>query len=789
MTMQKAPITRPFISGGNLRAFRRCPKGTATPAGKDTARREKLLALTNNIAVTLLAADPEHFETALAESMKRIGVCLEMNGVSIWRAVEKDGVPSYSLLYQWLPSQTDHVAAFYNINGPHTIPRIPEWDQKLFNEQGCLSVSSGGSAPFASRRPGAGVPAILAFPAFFHGQYWGFVSFEGKHGENRCSPQEASIVKSASLLLINAVERYEMMLKMNERLSQQQFMSGISTLFISKEPMESLLQKALARMGAFMKVARVLVAVFEKSTELSHPHYAWYCDPKYSPVSSQKGFSGVIRDLFPQRQSTDESIPCICCHNALACEDGRFRIFHERGGIRSFICAPIYVESDLWGVLSVEEHEGFRSWTESETLLVTTVSSAISNAVARDVIEKDRAAALDQALAASRAKGNFLSNMSHEMRTPMNAIIGMTIIGKAAQTLERKDYAFQKIDDASKHLLGVINDVLDMSKIEANKLELSIAEFSFESMLQKVVTVINFRLNERRQRLFIHIDKNIPPSLIGDDQRLSQVITNLLSNAVKFTPEEGSIHLEASLASEEGGVCRLLVSVTDTGIGISDEQKKRLFHIFEQAEAGTSRKYGGTGLGLAISRRIVKMMDGRIWVDSKPGEGSRFSFTVALKRGEKHSGAETFPACFGSEGVETKEESSGSCADFASRSILLAEDLEINREIVRALLEPMRLNVCCAENGVQALRMFAEDPGKYSLILMDMQMPEMDGVEATQRIRGLNLPRAKEIPIVAMTANVFREDVERCLGAGMNAHIGKPIDIDEMTTLLGKYIQ
>jgi CheY-like chemotaxis protein len=498
--------------------------------------------------------------------------------------------------------------------------------------------------------------------------------------------------------------------------------------------------------------------------------------------------------------------------------------------------------------------------------------------------------------------------MSHEIRTPLNAVVGMTALGKQASDLERKDYCFSKIEDASKHLIGVINDILDMSKIDANKLELSLENFDFEKMIQRMVHVINFRIDEKRQTLLVHLDKAIPGALIGDDQRLAQVIANLLSNAVKFTPESGSVTLDARLLHEEEGILTLQFSVTDTGIGLSPEQQTKLFAAFQQADSSTSRKFGGTGLGLAISKRIVEMMYGRIWVESKPGQGSSFAFTARLRRGTDlpvtplnpdvnwhnvrllvvdddpdvreyftetaarmriscdaaASGEETlriierdgpYDIYFidwkmpGMDGVETSarikalnahksvvimissadwnqidkearqagvdhflskplfrsdivdclnhclrnqpsredaQEEDDGC--FTGRRILLVEDVEINREIALAQFEPTGLAVDCAENGVEAVRMFQAAPEQYDAIFMDIQMPEMDGYEATQKIRALDNPKARSVPIVAMTANVFREDVEKCLAAGMNDHIGKPLDFEELKQKLYKHL-
>ena len=376
---------------------------------------------------------------------------------------------------------------------------------------------------------------------------------------------------------------------------------------------------------------------------------------------------------------------------------------------------------------------------------------------------------------ASKAKSSFLANMSHEIRTPMNAIIGMASIGRSADEVERKNYCYERIDEASKHLLGIINDILDMSKIEAGKFELSLSEFSFEKMLQRVVNVNKFRTDEKHQIFTVDIDKAIPDNLTGDEQRLAQVITNLVGNAVKFTPEKGSIKITTRLLAEDNGVCTIQCAVTDSGIGISPEQQSRLFQSFQQAESDTANKFGGTGLGLAISKSIVEMMGGRIWIESELGKGASFIFTIDAPRAEGGQGPED-------------ESGQNDIICYEGCTILLAEDIEINREIVSVLLEPTLVSIDFAENGVEAVRLFSEAPDKYDIIFMDVQMPEMDGYEATKRIRGLDVKKAADIPIIAMTANVFREDIEKCLNAGMNDHLGKPLNFDEVLKKMYAYL-
>jgi len=389
-----------------------------------------------------------------------------------------------------------------------------------------------------------------------------------------------------------------------------------------------------------------------------------------------------------------------------------------------------------------------------------------------------------KAEAASEAKSIFLSNMSHEIRTPLNAIIGMTTIGETTESVEKKDYALGKIHNASKHLLGVINDILDVSKIEASKFTLSAVQFSLNELLERVVDMINFRVDQKSQTLTVKIDKNIPDELYGDDQRLVQVIMNILSNAVKFTNEKGAILLDVSLKEEKNGYSTILIVVQDNGIGISKEQQEHMFKSFEQAEASTSRRFGGTGLGLVICKSIIEMMDGKIWIESELGKGMKVSFTVRLAIDKSRQ------AKMSQKKVTVIDEANEIAShDYSKFTVLLVEDVEINREIVMALLEPTKLKIECAENGRIAVKTFLENPSKFDMIFMDIQMPEMDGYTATRLIRESISEKAKTIPIVAMTANAFKEDIDKCLEAGMNGHIGKPLEFNKVIDTMDKFLK
>jgi len=562
-----------------------------------------------------------------------------------------------------------------------------------------------------------------------------------------------------------------------------ELMSGISRSFISKEPVDHLINTALRKMGEFMELTRIVVVEADKNRqERSEYHlaYFWANSDKWQPMPISEEINNFINSCFPMYIPQAGLIVANCINDTIHDCDGKYKYFGTLG-IKSFVWTPIYVNGIFWGLLSVEDFAQPRTWTDTDRQLVETVSSAIAGAVSRDQIDKARTAAMVQAVHASKAKGNFLANMSHEMRTPMNAIICMTSIARKAAEIERKEYCLKKIEEASVHLLEVINNILDMSKIEADKLELTAVNFNFEKLIRRVENVISFRIDERKQHFTVRIGEDIPRNLFGDDQRLVQVITNLLSNAVKFTPEEGSITLESRLLEQKGNVFTIQTDVHDTGIGISPEQQAKLFKSFEQADSGTSRKFGGTGLGLAICKRIVELMGGRIWIESEPGKGSVFSFTVQLQEGIEEKDEERDSA-----GQNSETES------FAGFNVLVAEDVDINREVVITLLAPTALTIACAENGKNAVEKFAAAPDKYNMIFMDIQMPEMDGYEATRKIRAIEAERygknSRNVPIVAMTANVFREDIEKCLAAGMNDHVGKPLNMNDVLDKLRKYL-
>ena len=381
-----------------------------------------------------------------------------------------------------------------------------------------------------------------------------------------------------------------------------------------------------------------------------------------------------------------------------------------------------------------------------------------------------------EAEASNRSKSLFLSNMSHEMRTPLNAIIGMTSIAKGSNDREKKDYCLLKIENASKHLLGVINDVLDISEIESGKFSLVNNNFNIKEMIDLVYDVVMFKLDEKQQKFSLNIPDSLPIAVHGDAQKLSQVLTNILFNAIKFTPVQGEISLNVEYNYLHDNKVNLVFSVIDNGIGISKDHQQKLFDSFYQVDKALNKQFKGTGLGLTISNNIIKAMGGMITIDSELGAGSTFTFNVVLSEINDYSVEND---------IYNLQERH---INLTGINIILADDIEINREIFLGMLEDSGANILVAENGQVAYELYVENHEIVDIIFMDINMPIMDGVEATTMIRNTVFSNAKSIPIVAITADVVTDNINMYLNSGLNDHIGKPINFKELIKVLRKYI-
>jgi signal transduction histidine kinase/ActR/RegA family two-component response regulator len=376
-----------------------------------------------------------------------------------------------------------------------------------------------------------------------------------------------------------------------------------------------------------------------------------------------------------------------------------------------------------------------------------------------------------------QVKSDLLANMSHEIRTPMNAIIGLAHLMRADTLTPRQREQLAKIDRSANHLLNIINDILDLSKIETGKLQLEVADLDLDEVLGNVRSILSARLDDKQIGLVIDCEP-INFRLRGDQTRLSQALLNYASNAIKFS-DGGTVTIRVRKRSETNHTVVLRFEVTDHGIGISPFDQQRLFNAFEQADSSTTRKYGGSGLGLAITKRLAQLMHGEVGLSSAPGKGSTFWFTAELEK----AGAAMTEEIAGTERNESPESILRN--EYPGRRVLVAEDEPVNREIAVYLLEAVGLDVDTAADGEQAVALASGK--RYDFILMDMQMPHLDGLDATRQIRKLG--QGRDTPIVALTANVFSEDKARCLDAGMNDHLAKPIRAEALYDALLRWIR
>ena len=670
-----------------------------------------------------------------------------------------------------------------NQETPRVLGRILEYsyEKPLLDEAdktGCFYEKE--AARYFEKYPAAdlGEKSFCYIPLTIGGNKLGYLVFftmfeqaNWAEGEFRLTTMAGSIIAGAySRKMSEAV----MLASKEAELRAQKFISKFSVPFTQPYDFDALINNALFELRDFTGTDRAIILELQPDSSLHCTH--------------ENVINEETPSLLGQPMLYEDKKPILDEAERTGCfyQKDAIRYLKEHAitdlGEKSFCCIPLMIEGERAGYLVFFTMFEQANWAEGEFRLATMAGSIIAGAFSnrKKNLLKEEALKAQQS---SEAKSNFLSVMSHEMRTPLNAIIGMMSIAKDAQDLTRKDYALNKIKDASVSLLGIVNDVLDMAKIEADKLELSPIEYSVEWMLQKVLSVVKFRMDEKQQKFEMVMDAAIPRFIVGDDQRLSQVVTNLLTNASKFTPEGGEINLNISLQSEENRVCELRFEVSDNGIGISPEQQGKLFQAFLQAESGTSRAFGGTGLGLALCKRIVGLMGGQIWVESELGKGARFIFTVKAERGDGVN------ECLEAKTAQQEKPFITAARDrFYGKRLLLAEDLEINREIVMSLLDGTGINIDAAENGYEALEKIKAETGRYDLVFMDIQMPKLDGLDATRQIRSLPGEYAKRLPIIAMTANVFMDDIKKCLSAGMNGHIGKPLDMDEVMAVLKRYL-
>jgi signal transduction histidine kinase/DNA-binding response OmpR family regulator/PAS domain-containing protein len=600
------------------------------------------------------------------------------------------------------------------------------------------------------------------------------------------------------------------------------------------------------------------------------------------------------KDVLPE--FTRESYRMLCCRPSEMNEN--LQKIDDLHLAKTMLMLPMTLQGKFWGFVALAHTEREYFFSESEKRILNTAAMLCSNSVIRYKLIDELRASKTLAENASHAKADFLSRMSHEIRTPMNAIMGMVMLAKKSNDVGEIHGYLNKAENASSQLLGLINNILDMSKIDANKLGVNSAPFSFDVMLDNVLNTIGVKISEKKQQFILNMQGAVKKNIISDKLRISQILMNILGNAVKFTPENGFVTLKIRQKELGEHKCILYFDIIDTGVGIKKENLGKIWSEFEQADGTIVREYGGTGLGLSITKKIIELLGGEISVRSEYEMGTTFSFYLPFIIGEDtyqtgevnvstlvissnnhireyfeniltsykihhkvvRDDFEALNIIYGekfdivfldydmtgkdavtklsefippenivvmtglhTESVSQKykamgvrkfmnlpavpskiyeiilsgndkfiEKNSAEKTDYKGRykgkKIIITEDNEINSMIICDLLEETGAELYVAENGYQALSLYHVIPNEYDLVLMDIQMPVMDGLAATRKIRSLTYENSATLPIVAMTANAFNEDRDECLKAGMTDYISKPIDFNLLFELLDKYL-
>lgn len=555
---------------------------------------------------------------------------------------------------------------------------------------------------------------------------------------------------------------------LTEWIEYHKFFNTMFDLIEETKDLKSSLRMVIEQVGKYLQMDRILL--FSLSTDKPNPSliYQWAQNKQDILTLDTKNPPHPQHEKLLKYFSSNKIVDLEKLLHSKNFEHAKDQFETKLSDVLlgSQLSCPLIAEGKLFGIIIYQKLQKDYDWTDRDKYFIEEATRIINNALNK--LNAD---------SASQAKTSFLSNMSHEIRTPMNAIIGMTEIAqRSIEDPAKVQECLAKIDLSSHHLLNLINDILDLSKIESGRMKVNKEPLLISELIKRVDSIIRPQAATKKVNFVIHSNYETN-EVITDSLRLSQVLVNILGNALKFTPENGQVTLSIDELAKTDSTTEIKFSITDTGIGISEEGKKKIFAAFEQAEDSIVNQYGGTGLGLAISSDFVHLLGGKLEVDSEIGKGSTFYFTLQIDIPSISQRQEL--EVLAKENVAEETE-----FDLSGIHILMAEDNEINSEIAKTMLEMSNATVSTVTNGLEAYELFTGQPsGTFDLILMDINMPVLNGYDATKKIRTSNHKNAKTVPILALTANAFDEDKKDALAAGMNGHVSKPI---EMPVLMKK---
>jgi PAS domain S-box-containing protein len=885
-------------------------------AQSETARRLELESTAAAISAQFATARHENFDRTLDESLARLGSLLGVERTYLFRF--SDDGSRMTNTHEWCAPGIDSQKQRAQ---EQPVDDLPWWSTRMAGREPVYipDVAELGEDAAVEKAEflAQGIRSLLCLPmADSEGKLWGFVGFDVMRPDYRWTESDIGLLQLLVQVIGSTIRRLEIFahLQDNEKALQRQarlqdLLMEISSTYISlpHELVDSVIETSLGNLGDFVGADRAYLFNYDFARHCCSNSHEWCAEGIEAQIKQLQDVPNAMIPTWVTAHGRGETIyvPDVLSLPA----DNGVRQLMEPQGIKSAIAVPLMDRGHCRGFVGFDSVRNHHCYTETEQRLLSVFAQMLVNVQKRRETDDELRLSRKQAEAASRSKSEFLANMSHEIRTPMNAVIGLSeILLSTDLNNEQRDY-LGKIHGSSRLLLGIINDILDYSKIEAGKLELDCRRFRVDELLDQMATLFGSAAGEKGLEIFFRVSPDVPHGLIGDPLRLGQVLSNLLGNAVKFT-ERGTVEVGIARLGGDDDHARLHFEVKDTGIGMEPLQLARLFQAFSQADSSTTRKYGGTGLGLVISRKLVESMGGELTVTSVCGQGSIFSFTLTLpvSREDSHpderqgiqgsrvlvvddqsiartvlreilescrcevaeapSGPSAVAAVIAaqwagmpfdfvlmdwmmpgeidgleaierlrrlrSDGIITGPEApviivsaynrsqlpkDGAGFDgflgkpvtasavldamvearggkpapgqapgplpapsFAGKSILVAEDNSLNQEVARRMLERTGARVTLAGHGGEAVALAASQA--FDLVLMDLQMPIMDGFEATRRIRQFRA----DLPIVALSAAVMEADRKKSREVGMNAHLAKPIDSSDLYRTLARWL-
>lgn len=591
-------------------------------------------------------------------------------------------------------------------------------------------------------------------------------------------------------------ERKNAEMKIHSLAEMQKTLTKIASTFINVplDQIDTTINDALQFMGIFMKADRVYIFSYDFSLDIATNTYEW-CNEGIKPrIALRQNTPLSMLKFMVDKHIKGEDV---YIHDLSSIDiDEQLRSILEEIGIKKLMSVPLIDDGECKGFIGFETIQELKTFGEKELQILHLFAQMLVNLNNRQQTQHQLLTATEKAEAASKAKSEFLANMSHELRTPLNSVIGFTDLLRTTPLNETQQNYVENANISGHTLLGLINDILDFSNLGAGMLDLEPVKTDVIKMLQNSINTVSQSAEKKNLQLLLTIDPDMPRYADIDSNRLKQVLNNLLSNAVKFT-EKGEVELKVKFNTLENKRGRLSFSIRDTGIGINDDVKKKLFKAFSQADSSATRKYGGTGLGLIISEMITDKMGSKIQFISTPDIGTTFFFDIVTTVHEEDplplEEKRDISKIRGTHSASSKAEENKKAADQENTDskirILIVDDVKLNLVLVKAVLTKHidHVEVLEATNGNQAVDLYAQFP--ISLIIMDIMMPECDGLEATRRIREIELETKKHVPIIALTAGALKEEQEKCFAAGMDDFMTKPVDPEKTMGLIRRYLR